>query len=152
MKKLFLYSVLFFGSLSVATVAAASVQQQTYPDSAKGVAVAFMTCYESGDPSTGNYVFYTSKHVPQMGGTPEELRDELLPSELRKNRKNPANAELLEITFSQADSSYGYDVWYAVYFAREKKHTICLHMIEGKWKVDLAYLWMGDWYDWMPGY
>lgn len=151
MKKLFLYSVLFFGSLSVAKTAA-SEPQHTYPDSAKGVAVAFMTSYESGDQATENYVFYTSKHVPQMGGTPEELRDELLPSELRKNRKNPANAELLEITFSQADSSYGYDVWYAVYFAREKKHTICLHMIEGKWKVDLAYLWMGDWYDWMPGY
>lgn len=151
MKKLFLYHLLFLSVLPIAAQVTAS-GSQAYPDSAKGVAEAFMNAYESGDSLTVDYVFYTSKHVPQMGGTPEELREELLPSELRKNRKKPAKTELLEITFSPADQAYGHDVWYAVYFARDKKHTICLHDIEGKWKVDLAYLWMGDWYDWMPGY
>lgn len=119
---------------------------------AKDIAKMFATAYELGDSTTFRYVFFTGKHVSDMGGTPEELEKELLPAELSKNRKNPAEVTSLELSFSQLDSVYGHDVWYASYLARGKKHKICLHNIDGNWKVDLSYLWMGDWYDWMPGY
>lgn len=119
---------------------------------AREVAVQFATAYESGDPAAACYVFFNGKHVGDMGGTPEELENDLLPEELRKNKKNPATVEMLECVFSPADAAYGCDVWYAVYLARGKKHKLCLYRIDGQWKVDLSYLWMGDWYDWMPGY
>ncbi len=120
--------------------------------SASDVAKAFAIAYEAGDPSAADYVFFTGKHVPEMGGTPEELRDELLPAELRKHRKDPAEVIMEEIRFSPMDNRYGHDVYYVVYLARGTKHTLCLHQIERAWKVDISYLWMGDWYDWMPGY
>lgn len=119
---------------------------------AKDIAKMFATAYERGDSTTFRYVFFTGKHVSDMGGIPEELEKELLPAELSKNRKNPAEVTSLELSFSQLDSVYGHDVWYASYLARGKKHKICLHNIDGSWKVDISYLWMGDWYDWMPGY
>lgn len=123
-----------------------------YPEKAVDAAQAFAVAYESGDSSAAQYVFYTGKHVPEMGGTPEELEKELLPAELKKNGKNPAEVKVLESRYEQDNTDYGHPVWFVVYDARSKKHTLCLHEIEGKWKVDLSYLWMGDWYDWMPGY
>lgn len=123
-----------------------------YPEKAEEVAEAFAKAYEKGDDSTPQYVFYTGKHVPEMGGTPEELEKELLPAELKKNRKKPAEVTMLESRYDPENKDYGHPVWFVVYNARDKKHTLCLHNIDGQWKVDLSYLWMGDWYDWMPGY
>lgn len=138
--------------LAAALLAAFCLHGQEYPEDAREVAAAFMNAYETGDTSAVRYAWFDGKHVLAMGGTPEELRDELLPAELKRNRRNPADPEMLEVTFSEKDRDYKCDVWYAVYSARGKKHTLCLHFVEGRWKVDLSYLWMGDWYDWMPGY
>lgn len=134
----------------LAALALSSAVQDDTP--AREVAVAFAQAYEAGEPRAAEYVFYTSRHGPEMGATPEELKDELLPDQLRKNRRNPAECRLLEINFSPSDEVYGEDIYFAVYVARGNKHSLCLRRIDGVWKVDIAYLWMGDWYDWMPGY
>lgn len=116
------------------------------------MAMAFAAAYERGDTSASQYVWYDGPHVGDMGGTPEELEKELLPAELKKNAKDPAEAKPGEVVFSENDAAYGHDVWYVSYDARGKTHKLCLHKVDGTWKVDLSYLWMGDWYDWMPGY
>lgn len=118
----------------------------------RGIALAFANAYEKGDSSVFGYVFFDGPHVGDMGGTPEELRDELLPAELRKNSAAPASVALKSVEFSPENEKYGHDVYFVTYSARGKDHKICLHRIDGNWKVDLSYLWMGDWYDWMPGY
>ena len=123
-----------------------------YPMKPEAVADKFVICYENGDLATANYVLFAGKHVQDMGGTPQELEKELLPEELNKNRKNPAKADAVTLVFSQNDKTYGEDTYYVTYMSRGKKHKFTMFLIEGKWKVDISYLWMGDWYDWMPGY
>lgn len=119
--------------------------------SARKTVECFIRSYESGDKTATLYVYYTGPHVNDMGGTPEELEKELLPAELSKNRKNPAEATLKSLRY-EAESKYKEPVFYAEYLSRNKIHSLCLHKIDGNWKVDLSFLWMGDWYDWMPGY
>ena len=143
---------MFVLNLMLALFAVAADSSSVAGSEARHVAERFSIAYEQGDPSAVDYVFYTSRHVSEMGGTPEELEEELLPAELRKHRKEPAKVEMIDIRYSPSDPDYGKDVYYAVYLARGSKHTLCLHKIDGIWKVDIAYLWMGDWYDWMPGY
>lgn len=123
-----------------------------YPKSAEEVARRFAMYYESGNDSTSLYVLYEGKHLNDMGETAEAIEKELLPEELKKNRKSPASVEGLTVTFSASDEKYGQDIYYASYNARNKPHKFALFLVEGCWKVDLSYLWMGDWLDWMPGF
>ena len=127
-------------------------EHKGYPSTAQEVAEQFITCYESGDVLTSTYVLFDGKHVKDMGGTAQELEKELLPEELKKHRKNPAKGDGISLIFSEADQTYGEDTYYVTYTSRGKKHKFTMFSVEGKWKVDISYLWMGDWYDWMPGY
>ena len=147
LKLLFLISL-----MSPFSVFVLETEHKDYPSTSREVAEKFITCYESGDLLTANYVLFDGKHVQDMGGTPQELEKELLPEELNKNRKNPAKADAVTLVFSQNDKTYGEDTYYVTYMSRGKKHKFTMFLIEGKWKVDISYLWMGDWYDWMPGY
>ena len=88
----------------------------------------------------------------ENGAFPQELENELLPEELKKHRNNPANGDGISLLFSESDQTYGEDTYYVTYTSRSKKHKFTMFCVEGKWKVDISYLWMGDWYDWMPGY
>jgi hypothetical protein len=127
-------------------------QETDYPDTAEEVARRFAVLYESGNDSTALYVTYHGKHVNDMGETVEAIEKELLPEELKKNRKNPASVVGLTVTFSQSDPTYKQDTYYASYQSRNKPHKFALFLVDGHWKVDLSYLWMGDWFDWMPGF
>lgn len=127
-------------------------QETDYPDTAEEVARRFAVLYESGNDSTALYVTYHGKHVNDMGETVEAIEKELLPEELKKNRKNPASVVGLTVTFSQSDPTYKQDAYYASYQSRNKPHKFALFLVDGHWKVDLSYLWMGDWFDWMPGF
>ena len=79
-------------------------QETDYPDTAEEVARRFAVLYESGNDSTALYVTYHGKHVNDMGETVEAIEKELLPEELKKNRKNPASVVGLTVTFSQSAS------------------------------------------------
>lgn len=125
-------------------------QEKDYPKTADEVAERFAACYESGNDSTALYVLYQGKHLNDMGETAQTIEKELLPEELRKNRNNPSSVTGLDVSFSKNDDTYHQDIYYVTYTARNKPHKFTMFLVNGRWKVDLSYLWMGDWYDWMP--
>lgn len=125
-------------------------QETSYPEKAEEVANRFAVYYENGNDSTALYVLYQGKHLNDIGETALTIEKELLPEELRKNRKNPASVTGLDVSFSENDSTYQQDTYYVRYQSRNKPHKFTMFLIDDKWKVDLSYLWMGDWYDWMP--
>lgn len=128
----------------------ASAHETEYPSTPAEVALKFTTYYECGSVEAARFVLYSGKHLNDMGVTAEEIEKELLPEELKKNRKIPANHESLNLIFSASDSTYGQDTYYVTYTSRNKPHKFTMFLVNGHWKVDLSYLWMGDWYDWMP--
>ena len=128
----------------------ASGQETDYPATPDEVAQRFAAHYEAGEQAAALYVLYEGKHLNDLGTTAGEIEKELLPEELKKHAKLPAVPESLKLTFSASDETYGQDTYYVSYISRGKPHKFTMFLVDGRWKADLSYLWMGDWYDWMP--
>ena len=120
--------------------------------SAEEVARAFAELYEKGDPAVGGHVLYAGKHVREIGASESEIKDRLLPAELKKHAAAPGKVEAGSGTLVKKDPEYGQDTYYYTYTARGRNHKVALLRTAAGWKADISYLWMGDWYDWMPGF